>query len=331
MAQVIDMSTIRIAFAGLAHSHPFSDAQNFTELQRRGDRVELVGVYDSDTSRESTFSERFQCPAFATLNDLCETQPDLVIATPRPNETGSFARTIIHETSAQLFFNKVVAATEAQLADWVDAIGSAAGRVGTASVLQFAPDIVSLSEHVNASTVRGVRVLAQHDIGMFLEPDRKWQDTPAEGGGTLVTVGYHAWAMVNGVFPDASAVEITGRRFRSPDSQTSSEEYADLSCVLELRTGERIPCTVVISGSPGPEVYGIDVFTDSEVHQVHLTTSRQNQSLGYMELAEALLHNTRQSLPTAPWNSARSTVNNTIRAAAALRGTHLTEKRLHHV
>src|SRR5690606_24217140 len=106
--------------------------------------------------------------------------------------------------------------------------------VGTASVLQFAPAIVSLSEHVNASTVRGVRVLAQHDIGMFLEPDRKWQDTPTEGGGTLVTVGYHAWAMVNGVFPGASAVEVAGRRFLSPGSQSSSEEYAELSCMLEL-------------------------------------------------------------------------------------------------
>lgn len=321
------MQPIRVAFAGLAHSHPTSDATNLTALRQGGNPIEFVGVYDAEPAQLSAFSERFGCPAAPSLAALAERAPDLVIVTGRPHETAPFVRELLSGTQAKLFVNKVVAGTSAQLDAWEDAISQAPHRVGTASVLRFAPAIRALASRVAGADIWGVRVLAQHDIDMFLAPDRAWQDDPERGGGTLVTAGLHAWEMIGTVLPGAVLDgEVGGWIHRSADSASSSEEAAQLTASLTLRSGARIPLAVTVTGTPGPEVYAVDVFTSTGTHSVRLAFPGPSDSLGFTELATALLEQTNSGRATAPWAEARIVVTNTLRAAEALRGIHHTEK-----
>lgn len=326
------MSPLRIAFAGLAHSHPFTDAASFRDLQNRGEELALVAAYDSDADTLAEFAHRFDVEPVSSVDGLVTTAPDLVIATPRPHEISHVAEHLLRETEAQLFFNKVVAASDDQLARWNEAISGAPDRVGTSSVLQFAPAVKNLAEHVRGAEVQGVRVLAQHDIGMFLAPDRAWQDDPDNGGGTLVTVGTHAWEMIGGVFPEAVAADdVSGWISRSANSRSSSEECAAITGTFTTLDGTHIPYSIVIGGSPGPEIFSIDVFTSGGLLRAELESPDPDHSLGYAELARTLVTRTSQGVATAPWSSAQTVVGNTIRAAQALRGKSDKRKSPRHV
>lgn len=321
------MKSIRVAFAGLAHSHPFSDAANLAALRDGGEALEFVGVFDTEPSLAEQFAERFACTALPDLDGLAESAPDLVIATPRPHETADFASRLLASTDAQLFFNKVVAGSATQLAEWEAAITAAPHRVGTSSVLRFAPALRKLAAGIVGAELWGIRVLAQHDIGMFLTPERLWQDDPARGGGTLVTAGLHAWEMIGAVLPGAIlAGDISGWIHRSPGSASRSEESAQLSGTLARPSGTDVPFSITVTGTPGPEVYAVDVFTSNGTHSVSLAFPHPRDSLGFTELVAELIQNTRLGIVTAPWESARPIVSNTIRAAQALRGIHYTEK-----
>lgn len=320
------MSPIRIAFAGLAHSHPVSDASNLARLRDTGSPVEFVGVYDSDDALATAFAGRFGCGIAPTLAALADTQPDLVILTARPHETAPFVSELLAATDAFVFANKVVAGTAPQLAAWEAAIVGDQDRVGTSSVLRFAPELRALAARVADSEVWGVRVLAQHDIEMFLAPDRAWQDDPARGGGTLVTAGLHAWEMLGAVLPGAELVgDVSGWIHRSPSSRSASEETAQLAGTVAVPGRREVQFGMTVTGTPGPERYAVDVFTSSGTLSVSLEFPHPHDSLGFAELAAALLENTRGGRATAPWASARAVATNTIRAAQALRGTHHTE------
>ncbi|KAM9866429.1 hypothetical protein ACIFOC_00633 [Leucobacter aridicollis] len=321
------MTPIRIAFAGLAHSHPVSDASNLARLRHAGSPVEVVGVFDSDAALAAAFAARFGCEIAPTLAALADTRPDLVILTARPHETAPFVRELLATTGALVFANKVVAGTAAQLAAWEAAIAGDQDRVGTSSVLRFAPALRALAARVAGSEVWGVRVLAQHDIEMFLAPDRAWQDDPARGGGTLVTAGIHAWEMLDAVLPGAElAGDVSGWTHRSPGSRSASEEVAQLAGTLAVPDRRDVQFGITVTGTPGPERYAIDVFTATGTLSVSLEFPHPHDSLGFAELAAALVDNTQGGRATAPWDSARAVATNTIRAAQALRGTHHTEK-----
>lgn len=320
------MAALRVAFAGLAHSHPFSDASSIEACRAQGAEVEFVGVYDADEEKRAEFAERFACGETISLEELATRNPDLVIATPRPSETARVARVLLRETSAVVFFNKVIAATDAHLTEWQEAVSSAPERVGTSSVLRFAPAIAALAERTFDVEVWSIRVLAQHDIDMFLVPDRMWQDDPTVGGGTLVTVGLHAWEMIGRILPDAVLDSgVTGWIQRSPQARTQSEQTAQMSGTLRLLDGRRVPYSVLVAGVPGPEVYAIDVLTSSGMQSVRLSSFSPEESLGFKELAVALLSKAEQGVVVAPWSTARPIVTNTIRAAQALRGSTRTE------
>src|SRR5699024_1787928 len=210
---------------------------------------------------------------------------------------------LLRETSAVVFFNKVIAATDAHLAEWQEAVSSAPERVGTSSVLRFAPAIAALAERISDVEVWSIRVLAQHDIDMFLAPDRRWQDDPTVGGGTLVTVGLHAWEMIGRLLPDAVLDSgVTGWIQRSPQARTQSEQTAQMSGTLRLLDGRRVPYSVLVAGVPGPEVYAIDVLTSNGMRSVRLSSSSPEESLGFKELAVALLRKAEQGLVVAPWS-----------------------------
>ena len=308
-------SPLRVAFAGLAHSHPYTDAANV-----RAAGAEVVGVHDADAAAAEDFAARFGGAATASAGDLAALRPDLVIATPRPHEVVSFLQ-VLGAASAPVFANKVIAATAAQLAEVDRAVSASTAPVGTSSVLRFAPALTALAAEVDAAEVLGIRVHAQHDNAAFQLPERAWQDDPRHGGGTLVTVGVHAWEMLDVVLPGARLIDGSGWTRLRRGSATASEDAAGFAGLVRVRDRERdIPVQVLVTGVPGADAYSVDVVTAEGIRTVSLDVDDANEQLGFHGLIRSLLDAASHGTTAAPWAEARVVVANTVRAAEIARG-----------
>lgn len=305
---------MKVAFAGLAHSHPYADAEGVLGLG-----AEVVAVYDADDAAREEFAGRFGGTACATLSDLRELDPDIVIATPLPHERVSLLSTLANTGArSPVFFNKVVAATHTQLTEWERAARVAAVPVGTASVLRFAPQLARFADAIAGTEILSIRVRVQHDNTGFQRPGRDWQDDPELGGGTLVTVGVHAWEMIDLVLPGAVLESGSGWTRRRRGSATRSEDAGGFHGLLRA-SGTPIPVDVVITGVPGPDGYAIEVVAASGIRSLELEVSTPRESLGYTGLARSLLANAAVGTVPAPWAGARAVVSNTVHAAAVAR------------
>ncbi|UAJ81058.1 hypothetical protein IT072_08755 [Leifsonia sp. ZF2019] len=301
-----------VVFAGVAHSHPFADAAN---LRDRGARI--AGVWDADDGqRRDGFSARFAAEPHATLEGLLDTGPDLVIATPRTPRAPAVVAACA-AAGVPVFVNKTIAATEEALAS-LDAAAAAGARFGTSSVLRFAPAVAAFAALLDGSRVRAVDVTAQHDIAGFLTPERAWQDDPASGGGTLLSIGVHAVDLVDAVLPldrgravleGAIVVDARGSAGAVP---TRSEAVA----VVRADTAEGIPLTLTISGVPGPDRYALRVVTDGGLLELALG---DGDDLGYAGLADALLATTRGASLPAPWRRSAAGYRLLLDAAVTIR------------
>jgi predicted dehydrogenase len=309
---------LRVAFAGLAHSHPHTDAMNARALG-----AEVVGVHDADAAAGSAFAARFGGSAVGTVAELAGLRPDLVIATPLPHEVDHFLLAL-GAGVAPVFVNKVIAATGEQLAEVERAVSTSSVPVGTSSVLRFAPAVVALAAEVALDEVLGIRVHAQHDNAAFQLADRSWQDDPQRGGGTLVTVGVHAWEMLDAVLPGATLVAGSGWARVRQGSATASEDAAGVDGRLRLPgVPHEVPVQLLVTGTPGADAYRVDVVTAAGIQSVSLggdDGDDANETLGFRGLIRALLDAAVRGSTVAPWSSARVVVANTIRAAEIARG-----------
>ncbi|PRB13276.1 hypothetical protein CQ042_13935 [Microbacterium sp. MYb62] len=309
---------LRVAFAGLAHSHPYTDAANVRALG-----AEVVGVHDADAVASEAFAARFGGAATASVDALAALRPDLVIATPRPHEVVPFLRALCGGV-APVFVNKVIAATAAQLVEVDRVLAASSVAVGTSSVLRFAPALRALAEEIVADEVLGLRLHAQHDNAAFQLVDRAWQDDPQLGGGTAVTVGVHAWEMLDVLLPGSTLVAGSGWTRTRQGSTTSSEDAAGIEGLLRVPGAAReVPVQMLVTGTPGADAYAVDVVTATGIRSVALDVDGDdaNAALGFRGLIRALL---REPAPhgatVASWSAARLVVANTIRAAEIARG-----------
>ncbi|MGP6178242.1 hypothetical protein ACTU6U_13195 [Microbacterium sp. A196] len=309
-------SPLRIAFAGLAHSHPFTDARNARRLG-----AEVVAVCDADADAATDFADRFGARVVGSPAALITHRPDVLVATPRPDEIVPLLRAVAQSGAVMpVFFNKVVAATDAQLTAWESALDDVRAPVGTASVLRFAPALTRFAGDLAEQEIIGVRVHAQHDNAGFQLPGRAWQDDPVQGGGTLVTVGVHAWEMIDRIVPGARFDPASGWSRRSTGATTRSEDAAGVDGLLRrAEGGQPIPVQVTITGLSGPDRYSADVLTARGLHTVELDVGAANEQLGFAGLVRALLEEAPSERVPAPWAEARAVVANTIRAAGFVR------------
>lgn len=309
---------LRVAFAGLAHTHPRADAANVHKLG-----AVVVAAQDSDPVAAAVFCEEFGGVAVSSVADLGAHDPDVIIATPRYDEVVPLVHALRDaDTSVPVFFNKVVAATEAQLHALDDALEGSTQRVGTASVLRFAPALQRFAIELEGEDVLAVRAHAQMDIAPFRVRGRFWQDDPAAGGGTLITVGLHAWEMIGRIAPGAVFEPAWGWTRRCASSWTRSEDVAGIGGELHrLMGGIPLPLQVTVSGVPGPDRYTLDVSTARGLRTLELGTGDADVTLGYVGLIQALLAKAPSGEPPAPWSQARSVVANSVRAAAAARAS----------
>lgn len=311
-------SAIRVAFAGLAHSHPFADAEGVRALG-----AEVVAVFDSDAATRDDFAARFGGVACDAVAELADLRPDIVVATPHPDEAVSILRALIaHDARAPVFFNKIVAATTEQLTRWESAMAHASpGSVGTASVLRFAPVLGRLAADVAECDVLGLRVRVQHDNAGFQRAGRAWQDDPLLGGGTVVTVGVHAWEIVGRILPGAVIETGAGWTRRRRDSTTRSEDAGGFRGSVRIAVGE-VPVDVVITGLPGPDAYGVEVLTSAGLRSVELDVTSPRETLGYTGLSRILVSSAEAGTAPAPWAQSRTVVRNTVTAAELIRQSY---------
>jgi predicted dehydrogenase len=318
----------RVAFAGLAHSHPYSDAGNLLAFG-----AEVVGVVDADAPAAAEFAARFGGVAVSSAAEFRGLGADLVIATPRPDERVPLLRALTTSgATAPVFFNKVVAATAAQFEEWDEAIDAASVPVGTSSVLRFAPAIEQLARALSTEEILSIRVLAQHDNTAFQLPGREWQDDPARGGGTLVTVGVHAWELIDRMFPGAVFDGGAGWTRRRIGSTTRSEDAGGIDGWLRLTGADHsVPVQVLVTGVSGPDAYSVEVVTARGIRSADLDVTDANDALGFAGLIRTLLVASAAGQVAAPWAQARAVVRNTIRAAELARaGSGRTSWNVHH-
>ncbi|MGW8482477.1 hypothetical protein ACWGJP_05020 [Microbacterium sp. NPDC055903] len=298
---------MRIAFAGVAHSHPFSDAAN---LLARG--AEPVGVWDGDDPvRRRLFADRFAVPEFDTLPALLAAGADAVVATPRTPRASDVAAACA-AAGAPVFFNKTVAADAAGLAAW-EAI--AHPRLSTSSVLRFAPELVRFAAELVDVRLHAVEVHAQHDIAGFLVEGADWQDDPAGAGGTLVNVGVHAWEMVDVLLPGGRAEIRSAWRTRG-DAPTASELVGGVHADID-----GISVSVTISGVGGPDRYAVRVWTDEGIRALVLADDAD--ALGYGGTADAIAALARGGAAPVDPRRTSAVYRNIIAAAEAARSRGL--------
>lgn len=316
----------RVAFAGLAHSHPYTDAAGVLALGG-----EIAGVYDDDAEAATSFARRFGGAAVDSAEALTGLGPDVIIVTVRPDDAAGLIGRLAEGRGGRpvpMFANKVVAATLGQLEAWDQAATASPGPVGTASVLRFAPALMEFSAVLAEEELLAIRVHVQHDNVAFFEPGRSWQDEPRSGGGTLVTVGVHAWEMIDTVLPGAELCGASGWTRRRVASATRSEDAAGIvgalrPCGESTSAGSRrqeIPVQVLVTGVPGPDCYVIEAFTANGVHELRLDVDDALEALGFRGLIRAVLAEAAEGRVHAPWPTTRRVLQNCVTAAQAARG-----------
>jgi predicted dehydrogenase len=304
--------TVRLGFLGVAHAHPAIDAANLRALG-----VELIGVADDDPARRRDFAERFGVPE-VTITELVALAPDAVIVTARTALVAELLPAVLGIVPT-VFVNKVAAATPGHLAA-LDALGSG---FGTATPLAFAPAVRALARDVRDRRILGVRVLAHHDAAPFRSPGREWQDDATDGGGTLLSVGSHAWQLVDAVLPGASLVAIHGElAWRHAGT---SEDLAQATAQVR-HGGSDVPVQLTVSGLAGDDRYEVEVFTEAGIHSAVLTDAAQ---FGFAELAEAVAAAARCGETPYPWTTSRAAATNAVTAARLLRATSSRAERPH--
>lgn len=289
---------MRIAIAGLASSHPFTDARL---LSRRED-AELV-VFDDEPQRLARFREQHPAARVASdLDGLLAAAPDGVVLTvPTPSIAPALQRFLEHDLP--VFVNKPAAATAAQLQAIDTVARKAPHRVLSTSVLRFAPALKTLD--VKAEDVIAAHVTIRHDVGLWARGHNPWQDDPAVGGGMLVTMGVHGVELLISRFgPDVElAAAVTAKRHYP---QLVSED----SAVLALRWADGLPATVAFVGASQTESYELILHTAAGEHRVTLEGGAEPEAaLGYRGTLNAFLAMVGGAPSPVPWEETHAVLS----------------------
>ncbi|MGV9374549.1 Gfo/Idh/MocA family protein [Nonomuraea sp. NPDC003707] len=282
---------MRIVLAGLATSHPYTDAHT---LARHADLV----VWEQDPERLRRFTGQHPTAKVAgSLGEALATGPDGVVLTvPNPQVPEALARVL--ETGAPCFVNKPAAASRVQL-DALDrlAIGD---RVLSSSVLRFAPAFAGV--RVDPGEVLAVRATVRHDVGLWADGYNAWQDTPGEGGGTMVTMGIHGVELLVALLgPDVRLVGAAGakRHYQGLRSEDTG--------VMALRWGSGVTGTVEILGVSEGEAYTVTVHRRDGSESIVIESGDDPvKGLGYEGTIDAFLSMVRGAPSPVPWEQTRA-------------------------
>jgi len=247
------------------------------------------------------------------LDELLARRPDAVVVTTRPESIAPTVATVLRAGIA-CFVNKPAAASAADLDALDRAVRGHEERFLTSSVLRFAPAVVELAERVAHERVVGARATVRHDIAGFLTADRRWQDDPARGGGTLISLGLHGVELLDAtVGPGARVLSAT--RSVMVHTDTASE---DVGAVVVGWPDGRIG-TIEVAGLGGDEVYEVTVQTEHGVHTARLGGADWQEALGYRGTMRAVLAMAGGAASPLAWERGRAVLACVTNAAALAR------------
>lgn len=281
---------MRIALAGLATSHPYTDARTLC-------RVADLVVWEPDPQRLDRF--RAEYPDAAVVPDLAallDTRPDGVVLTvPPPRVPAALARVL--DRRLPCFVNKPAAATVDQVAQLDRIVSAAPELVLSSSVLRFAPDFAAFS--VPRAELLTVRATVRHDVGLWATGYNPWQDDPAVGGGTLVMMGLHGVELLVALLgPD---VELVG-------AATATRGYPALrsedTALLSLRWSDGVLGVVEVLGVSADEAYEVSAHTSAGTRGVVLAGGEEE--LGYHATMAAFLAMVEGAPSPVPWAQTRA-------------------------
>jgi len=247
---------VKIAVVGLAFSHPYS----YTQILRRMGHT-VSHVWDDDSARLTEFAARFGAAALSSVDDV-PFDVDGVIVTGRLPERIEHALLFLNR-GTPVYLGKPMVATAAQLMRLHETAHRTGTPVLTTSVLRYAPALVSLRRHVDQGRLGApvaVHCLSAHSIESYLKEPHIWQDDPARGGGTLITMGVHALEMLSALvgYRIHSVACRTARRFHT---RSLSEDVA----VLTIEWSDGLLGTVDIVGGVSGEFYGVELYGSEAV------------------------------------------------------------------
>ncbi|MGH3730046.1 MAG: Gfo/Idh/MocA family protein [Micromonosporaceae bacterium] len=293
---------MRIAFAGLATSHPFTDAGTLTTADGG---CELV-VTEPDPERLARFIAAY--PGTRVLPDLTallDAEPDGVVVTVPPPEVPRVLDAVLRRDLPS-FVNKPAAATAAQLAGLEAAVARAPHRVLTTSVLRYAPAVRRLGAAEDRSDLLAVRVTVRHDVGRWLAGSTPWQDDPEVGGGTLVTMGLHGVEVL---------VSLLGTGHRLTAVSAATRRYGGLrsedTAVLGLRWPDGVLGTVEVLGVAGEESYEVAMHRASGSQLVTMpdldgSPGEASDPFGYRATMAEFLRMVAGEPSPVPWEQTRA-------------------------
>jgi predicted dehydrogenase len=281
---------MRIALAGLATSHPYADARTLSA------HAELV-VWETDPERLARLLQQHPDATVAPdLPALLAMRLDGVVLTvPTPQVSAALEQVL--ERGLPCFVNKPAAATVAQLDALDRVVARAPELVLSSSVLRFAPDFVDF--RVPREQVLAVRATVRHDVGLWATGYNPWQDDPASGGGTIVTMGLHGVELLVALL--GPAVQLVG-------VATATRRYGRLRSedtgLLTLRWADGVPGVVEVLGVSETESYEVVVHTADGDRRV--TLQGGEDALGYRATLEAFLRMVRGEPSPVPWAQTRA-------------------------
>lgn len=299
-----------IAFAGLATSHPYTDART---LAGHGD----LAVWEPDRQRLDRFrAEHPDAEVFDDLAGLLAAKPDGVVLTvPTPQVAAALSDVL--DRDLPCFVNKPAAATPAQLAALDPVVARAPHRVLSTSVLRFAPAFTSfrdeLASTVDPAEIVAVRAAVRHSVRPWAEGLNPWQDDPDQGGGTLVMMGIHGVELL---------VALLGPQVAVAGAAAATRRYATLrsedTAVLALRWADGPIGTVEVIGVTDGEAYEVTVQTAAGPRSVTLSGGEDAETaLGYRGTIAAFLRMIGGEPSPVPWTETRAVLATLAAARAA--------------
>jgi predicted dehydrogenase len=296
---------VRIAIAGLATSHPYTDARTLSS------HADLL-VWEEDPARLARFTEEHPKAQVADgLADLLAAGPDGVVLT-LPNPAVPAALGPVLAAGLPCFVNKPAAATAAQLAA-VDALASARPElVLSTSVLRFAPAFTALAAG-DLGEVLSVRCTVRHDVGLWAGGHNPWQDDPAVGGGTMVTMGVHGVELL---------VALLGPAVRLAGAAAGTRSYTSLRSedtgVMALAWDGGVVGAVEVVGVTDVESYTVSVHTRTGTREAVVEPGDDPLlGLGYRGTVEAFLGMVGGAPSPVPWAQTRAVLGTLVAARAA--------------
>jgi predicted dehydrogenase len=290
--------------AGLATTHPFTDA---TTLREHAD----LTVWEPDPARLRRFLE--QHPAVPVAPDLASLlaagSDGVVLTVPTPGVAAALAEVLAYDLPC--FVNKPAAATATQLAALDEVVAKAPGRVLSSSVLRFAPALAGLS--VPRAEVTTARVTVRHDVRLWATGYNPWQDDPAEGGGTLVTMGLHGVELLVALLGPAVELVSATRAVRRYPALRSED-----TGLLLLRWADGVAGVVEVLGATDTESYEVVLHTPAGDERVVLRgDDAPEHSLGYRDTIAAFLTMVAGAPSPVPWEQTRAVLQALVAARAA--------------